>query len=108
MSIQKDLDSIRSEITLFNEQLNALVATLKRLETESTITEHGNSGVDPNSDFDTVLTIILQSGEGIDPLILMAQTGFSNHKMQSILNSLYKDGKIKKIDKGVYDGVILS
>jgi uncharacterized Zn finger protein len=54
------------------------------------------------TDIETVESIIRRSLKGIDISIIMHKTGFDNRKIYSIIARLKKLGKIKSIDRGVY------
>ena len=53
---------------------------------------------------DEVLKIINRSKKGVDTATLMKKTGFDQKKVRNILNRTFKQGKIKRADKGVYVG----
>ena len=54
---------------------------------------------------DLVLNIINRSKKGVDTATLMKKTGFNQKKVRNILQRTYKQGKIKRADKGIYVGV---
>ena len=54
---------------------------------------------------DQVLKIINRLKKGADTATLMKKTGFDQKKVRNILNRTFKQGKIKRVDKGVYVGV---
>ena len=51
---------------------------------------------------DQVLNIINRSKKGVNAATLMKKTGFNLKKVTNILQRTYKQGKIKRVDKGVY------
>jgi predicted transcriptional regulator of viral defense system len=51
---------------------------------------------------DQVLGIIKRSKNGVNIKTLMDKTGFSNKKVTNIIQRTYKQGKIKRVGKGVY------
>ena len=51
-----------------------------------------------------ILKIISRSKKGVDTATLMKKTGFNQKKFRNILNRTFKQGKIKRADKGVYVG----
>ena len=51
---------------------------------------------------DKVLRIINRSKKGVDVATLMKKTGFDNKKISNILHRTYKQGKIKRVEKGIY------
>ena len=54
---------------------------------------------------DQVLGIIKRSKKGVNTSTLMTKTGFDVKKVRNILQRTYKQGKIKRADKGIYVGV---
>ena len=53
---------------------------------------------------DQVLRIINRSKKGVDVATLMKKTGFNEKKVWNILHRTYKQGKIKRLDRGKYVG----
>ena len=51
------------------------------------------------------MTIIQNSGEGVDPKTLKQMTGFNKQKVHKILYKLFKHGEIRIIPGGLYTGV---
>ena len=54
---------------------------------------------------DQVLDIIKRSKKGVNTATLMKKTGFDQKKVRNILQRTYKQGKIKRADRGIYIGV---
>ena len=53
---------------------------------------------------DQVLKIIKRSKKGVNAATLMKKTGFDLKKVRNILNRTYKQGKIQRVEKGIYVG----
>ncbi len=53
---------------------------------------------------DKILKIIKGSKKGVDAPTLVKKTGFNQKKVRNILFRTYKQGKIKRLDKGIYTG----
>jgi predicted Rossmann fold nucleotide-binding protein DprA/Smf involved in DNA uptake len=51
-----------------------------------------------------VLKILKGRKRGVNAATLMEKTGFDNKKIQNILHRTYKQGKIKRVGKGIYVG----
>jgi hypothetical protein len=51
---------------------------------------------------DQVLKIIKGSKRGVDTTTLMKKTGFNQKKVTNILQRTFKQGKIKRVEKGIY------
>jgi predicted transcriptional regulator of viral defense system len=56
------------------------------------------------TDTDKVLAIINRSKKGVDTATLMKKTGFDQKKVRNMLHRTYKQGKITRVDKGLYIG----
>ena len=54
---------------------------------------------------DLVLKIVNRSKKGVNTATLMKKTGFNQKKVTNILQRTYKQGRIKRVDKGIYVGV---
>jgi predicted transcriptional regulator of viral defense system len=52
-----------------------------------------------------VLKIIKRSKKGADTATLMKKTSFDQKKVRNILHRTYKQGKITRVEKGIYIGV---
>jgi predicted Rossmann fold nucleotide-binding protein DprA/Smf involved in DNA uptake len=53
---------------------------------------------------DKVLKIIKGSKRGVNAATLMKKTGFNQKKISNIIHRSYKQGKIKRVGKGIYVG----
>jgi hypothetical protein len=53
---------------------------------------------------DQVLNIIKRSKKEVNTATLMTKTGFDVKKVRNILQRTFKQGKIKRVEKGVYVG----
>jgi hypothetical protein len=53
---------------------------------------------------DEVLKIIRRSKKGVDAPTLIKKTGFNQKKVRNILFRTFKQGKIKRLEKGIYTG----
>ena len=54
---------------------------------------------------DEILKIIKRSKKGVDAPTLIKKTGFNQKKVRNILFRIYKQGRIKRVGKGIYTGV---
>ena len=59
----------------------------------------------PPTATDEILKIIRRSKKGVDAPTLIKKTGFNQKKVRNILFRTYKQGKIKRLEKGIYIGV---
>jgi hypothetical protein len=51
---------------------------------------------------DPVLKIIKMYKKGVDIPILKTKSGFNDKKVRNIVQKAFKEGKIKRVDKGIY------
>ena len=58
----------------------------------------------PATATDEILKIIKRSKKGVDAPTLIKKTGFNQKKVRNILFRTYKQGKIKRVEKGIYIG----
>ena len=54
---------------------------------------------------DQVLQIIMKRKRGIDTPTLMHKTGFDEKKVRNIVFRAFKEGKIKRVGRGLYTGM---
>jgi hypothetical protein len=65
-------------------------------------------GVKRVTNMDAVATLIQESMEGISTSELKAKTGLTERQIWSIVNRTAKQGKIRKMKRGVYGGAAAS
>ena len=53
---------------------------------------------------DKLLKIVKASKKGVDAPTLIKKTGFDQKKVRNILIRTYKQGRIKRLEKGIYTG----
>jgi hypothetical protein len=51
---------------------------------------------------DQVLDIIKKAENGVDAPTLIKETGFKDQKVRNILTRIFKEGKVKRVGRGVY------
>ena len=116
MTMTKDLQAISKELTKLVEQTEKLAAELGKTEkpkaksvTTKTkakaVAKKAPVKVAKKTDTDKVLEIINRSKKGVDTATLMKKTGFDQKKVRNMLNRTYKQGKITRVEKGIYVGV---
>jgi predicted Rossmann fold nucleotide-binding protein DprA/Smf involved in DNA uptake len=109
MTITKDLQAISKELTKLVKQTEKLAATLGKTEKTKTkakaVTKKAPAKGAKLTDTDKVLAIINRSKKGVDTAALMKKTGFDQKKVRNMLNRTYKQGKITRVEKGIYVGV---
>jgi predicted Rossmann fold nucleotide-binding protein DprA/Smf involved in DNA uptake len=108
--IKNDLQALSRSIKALERKMVKLIAaaeksekatTTKRAPTKKAPAKRRNA--QPTAT-DQVLNIIKRSKKGVNAATLMAKTGFDLKKVRNILQRTYKQGKIKRVEKGIYVG----
>jgi pantothenate kinase len=117
MTITKDLQAISKELTKLVKQTEKLAAALEKAEkpkaksvktktkAKAVITKKAPAKGGKKTDTDKLLAVINRSKKGVDTATLMKKTGFDQKKVRNMLNRTYKQGKITRVEKGIYVGV---
>ncbi len=116
MTITTELKAIGKELTKLANQTEKLAAELGKTEKPAAIsvkttakskavTKKAPAKGGKITDTDKVLAIINRSKKGVDTATLMKKTGFDQKKVRNMLNRTYKQGKITRVEKGIYIGV---
>ena len=115
MTITKDLQAISKELTKLANQTEKLAAELgkakkpaaKSVQTTTkakAVTKKAPVKAAKITDTDKLLAIINRFKKGVDTATLMKKTGFNQKKVRNMLHRTYKQGKITRVDKGLYIG----
>ena len=116
MTITKDLQAVSKELAKLVKQTENLAAALGKVEKPKAksvktmtkaraVAKKAPAKGGQKTDTDKVLAIINRSKKGVDTAALMKKTGFDQKKVRNILHRTYKQGKIKRAEKGIYVGV---
>ena len=121
MTIQKELTAIKKDITVIGKKLDQLLKAVEKSETKITKASKAKAVKAKSvkkapkapakkkavkaSATDQVLKIIKRSKKGVDTTTLMKKTDFDQKKVRNILQRTFKQGKIKRVGKGIYVGV---
>ena len=108
---KKDLQALNRDIKALERKMANLIAAAEKSE-KATTTKRAPSKKAPSrkktaqpTATDQVLNIIKSSKKGVDTATLMTKTGFNQKKVRNILQRTYKQGKIKRLEKGIYVGM---
>ena len=115
MTLIKDLQAIRKQITNLAKQVEKLSAAVAKAEKPKaksvkpknkakTVTKKAPAKSGKKTDTDKLLAVINRHKKGIDTATLMKKTGFNEKKVRNMLNRTYKQGKITRVGKGIYVG----
>jgi hypothetical protein len=121
--LKKDLQSLQREIKALERKMEKLIAAAEKSEKPTTgkkttakpvkakTTKRSSAQKEPVKKkpakltaTDKVLKIIKGSKRGVDTAFLMKKTGFNQKKVTNILQRTFKQGKIKRVGKGIYVG----
>jgi DNA replicative helicase MCM subunit Mcm2 (Cdc46/Mcm family) len=117
MTITSDLLNISKELTKLVKQTEKLAAELGKAEkpkaksattkikAKAVITKKTPAKGGKKTDTDKLLAIVNRFKKGVDTATLMKKTGFDQKKVRNMLNRTYKQGKITRVEKGIYVGV---
>jgi predicted GIY-YIG superfamily endonuclease len=119
MTISKDLRAITREIKALEKTISKLAKTVEKSEkakvAKKTTTKSAKAKTTKRAPAkkkiakltatDQVLKILKGRKRGVTASALMERTGFDNKKIQNILQRTYKQGKIKRVGKGMYVGI---
>ena len=123
MTTQKQLAAVQKKLTAIKLKVDNLLAAVEKSETKPTKASKAKTVKAKPAQkapkapkapakkkavkvtaTDEVLKIINRSKKGVNVATLMKKTGFDQKKVRNILNRTFKQGKIKRADKGVYVG----
>ena len=116
MTMIKDLQAISKELTKLVKQIEKLASPLDKAEKPKAtsvktmakakaVTKKAPVKAVKKTDTDKLLAVINRSKKGVDTATLMKKTGFNQKKVRNMLNRTYKQGKITRVEKGIYVGV---
>jgi hypothetical protein len=113
MTIAQDLKALNKNIQAIGKTLDRLLKAAEKDEkpkakpTKQTPAKKASAkkkAAQPTAT-DEILKIVRGSKKGVDAPTLVKKTGFNQKKVRNILFRTYKQGKIKRLDKGIYTGV---
>ena len=120
MTIQKELTAMKKDITVIGKKLDQLLKAVEKSETKVTKASKAKAVKAKSvkkapktpakkkavkvTATDQILNIINRSKKGVDTATLIKKTGFDQKKVRNILQRTFKQGKIKRADKGIYVG----
>jgi lambda repressor-like predicted transcriptional regulator len=123
MSLKQDLQTLKKEIKALDKKMEKLIAAVEKSEKPTTGKKTTAKSVKAKSTkkapakkalakkkttkltaTDQVLRILKGRKRGVNVATLMKKTGFDSKKIQNIIHRIYKQGKIKRVGKGLYVG----
>ena len=112
MTIAQDLNALNKNIQALGKTLDRLLKAVEKDEKpKATPIKKSPAKKAPvkkkaaqPTATDKILKIIKGSKKGVDAPTLVKKTGFNQKKVRNILFRTYKQGKIKRLEKGIYTG----
>ncbi len=106
---KRDLQSLQRQIKALEKKMDKLIAAAEKAEKpkaakKAPAKRAPAKGAAKMTATDQVTGIIKRSKKGVDAAALVKKTGFDLKKVRNILHRTYKQGKIKRVGKGVYVG----
>jgi len=121
--LTKDLKALQKEIKALEQKMDKLIAAVEKndkpkvakkvkaksvkakttMKTSAKKAPAAKKAAQPTAT-DQVLKIINRSKKGVDIKTLIAKTSFNQKKVTNILQRTFKQGKIKRVGKGIYLG----
>ena len=115
-SMKQNLQAVSKELKALAKKTEVLMKELNKLEKSQPATKPKTKAVKARvpkkapvkkkvkglTDTDRVLNIIKRSIKGIAVTALQKKTGFNDKKISNIVFRVFKAGKIKRVDKGIY------
>ena len=118
MTIKKELTALQKDITAIGKRLEKLIKAVETKPTKASKPKAVKAKPAKKASkapakkkavkvtaTDQVLQIINRFKKGVDTATLMKKTGFDEKKVRNIIFKAFKQGKIKKADRGIYVGV---
>jgi hypothetical protein len=108
--LKKDLQVLSRDIKALERKMAKLIAAAEKGEKARTTKRAPAKKALPRKKTaqltatDQVLKTIKRSKNGVNAATLMSKTGFDLKKVRNILQRTYKQGKIKRVGKGIYVG----
>jgi len=114
MIMKKELTAVQKKLTAIKLKVDNLIAAVEKSETKvakpskakavKATAKKAPTKKKAVTATDQVLNIINRSKKGVNVATLMKKTGFNEKKVRNILNRTFKQGKIKRAEKGIYVG----
>jgi hypothetical protein len=122
MTMKTELTAMKKDLTAISKKLEKLIMAFEKSEKAKPIKAPKAKAVKATpakmapkapakkkavkvTATDEILKIINRSKKGVNAATLMVKTGFDVKKVRNILQRTFKQGRIKRADKGIYVGV---
>jgi predicted Rossmann fold nucleotide-binding protein DprA/Smf involved in DNA uptake len=105
MQIQKELAKISKDLVKMSKRVEKLSASMPKRKgraQKATMPRSSAPTKVKKSGTQRVLTLINRSRDGVDARTLIKKTGFQDKKIRNIIFKAQKEGKIERVERGVY------
>ena len=121
--LKRDLQAVKKDISALQKKMEKLLKAYERPQKAKAAKKTKKKGVKAKpkrvvkvrkttrkkkapgiTATEQVLKIVRRSRKGVDVPVLKAKTGFDDKKVRNIVFRASKEGKIKKIGRGIYVG----
>jgi len=121
MTMKQDLKAMQKEFKAIEKKMEKLIAAAGKSEKAKVAKKTTAKSIKPKTTkrspakkapvkkktaqptaTDQLLNIIKRSKKGVNAATLMTKSGFDLKKVRNILHRTYKQGKIKRVGKGIY------
>ena len=116
MTLKQDLKTLQNEIRKLEKNLDRLTKAMAAVQKQNSrkapkqkpVRAKGpkETGVGAAAakmtTTDQVLDIIKKAEKGVDAATLIKETGFKDQKVRNILTRIFKEGRVKRVGRGIY------
>ena len=116
MTLKQDLKKLQNEINKLEKNLVKLTKAIaaaqkpksrkapkpKPVRAKAPKETRGEAAKAKMTATDQVLDIIRKADTGVDASTLIKKTGFKDQKVRNILTRIFKEGRVKRVGRGVY------
>jgi len=112
--LRRNLLAVSKNLKMLVQKTEQMINTLDKLDKPEPKTKSSKSKavkkvaikkISSQSATEDILTIIKRSKKAVNTATLQKKTGYHNRKIWDIVHRAYKEGKIKKVGRGLYTKV---
>lgn len=101
--VRKDLQTITKQLDKLRKKTEKMTERVKELgKQKPTRRAPSKRNVATPTVMDQLIRVMKRHRKGVDVATLMNETGFGETKVRNTLNRAYKQGKISRLQRGIY------
>ena len=101
--VRKDLQAITNHLDKLRKKTEEMTERVRELgKQKSTSRPAAKKNVATPTVMDQVIRVMKRHRSGVNVATLMKETGFGETKVRNTLNRAYKQGKISRLQRGLY------